>query len=94
MNRTAAFLRGYREGGGLVESDDAEQLTDWLDGLVWWMHENVEMALQANSVEQHKAAEQLLVDTLRGPETVAERQHFLSEVIKGLHRNAGRGRSS
>ena len=89
-NRTEAFLHGYRKGGGVVERDDAAQLTDWLDGLVWWMHENVEMALTMNTVEQHRAAERLLIDTLRGPETVVERQRFLSEVIERLDRNPGR----
>lgn len=85
--RTVAFLRGYRQGGGEIESDDPARLIEWLDGLVWWMHENVEMALLQPSEHQDRLTEQLLVDTLNGPGTVAERQRFLAAAIA----DSGRG---
>jgi len=80
----AAFLRGYRDGGGTVSIDDVAALPRWLTGLAWWTERNVQIALTLASVNHHELANHLVSALINGVETVQQQQRFLHDVIATL----------
>jgi Ser/Thr protein kinase RdoA (MazF antagonist) len=78
------WLRGYRDGGGVIEPDDATSLPRWLGGVAWWTERNVQIAI-AKPSDHHDQLATWLVDALvRGADTVRQRQMFLTTVIAHL----------
>jgi hypothetical protein len=78
------FLRGYLDGGGVVECDDVAALPLWLIGVTWWTERNVQIAITEPS-EHHDQLATLLVDALaQGVATVRRRQLFFNAVLAQL----------
>jgi Ser/Thr protein kinase RdoA (MazF antagonist) len=80
----AAFLRGYRGGGGTVSSDDVTALPRWLTGVAWWTERNVHIAVTQSSDKHDELATHLVGALINGVETVKRQQRFLHGVIARL----------
>jgi hypothetical protein len=80
----AGFLRGYRDGGGIIEPDDPDSLPLWLSGVTWWTERNVQIAIAKPSQHHDQLAAELVDALARGVDTVKHRQRFLKSVITQL----------
>lgn len=79
-----AFLRGYLEGGGVVDADDPSALGYAAAALAPWVRQNVEMALDRPSRKQDLLAG-LLIDVLKAmPRTIERRQRLLADCLARL----------
>jgi hypothetical protein len=63
-----AFLRGYRDSGGVVEADDVVELPRWLGSLSWWTERNVPIAIAQPSEHHDELASELVIALVRGEE--------------------------
>lgn len=79
-----AFLRGYRDGGGTIDSGDPDVLASALRALIWWAQQNVTMAADSCSGAQDSLALALVRAVLDGPQEFAERRIFLSECLRRM----------
>ncbi|MGD9792188.1 MAG: phosphotransferase enzyme family protein [Acidimicrobiia bacterium] len=80
----SAFLRGYIDGGGVVDRDDASTLPLWLRDVAWWTDRNVKIAISQPS-EHHEHLAALLVKTLAdGLEAITRRQRLYHAAVASL----------
>ena len=79
-----AFLRGYRDGGGIVDRDDPAALGAAPAALVGWVLDNIEMAIARPTDAQDELAAALIQALLWMPAVAAARQiafaRFLAEL--------------
>ncbi len=79
-----AFIRGYVDGGGVVDADDPSALGCGSAALAPWVRQNVEMALNRPSREQDVLAG-LLIGALKAmPRTTQLRQRLLADCLARL----------
>ena len=77
----SGLLRGYLDGGGVIEPDDAAALPLWLSAVTWWTERNVQIAISQPSGHHDQLATWLVDALARGVETVQQRQLFLNTVM-------------
>lgn len=79
-----AFLRGYLDGGGVIDEDDHSVLAAAPAALVPWVIENLEMAIETPDDEQDRLATALVAALLAMPEAARERQAVFSRCLARL----------
>lgn len=84
LDVATAFLRSYRDHGGLVSQDDVESLRRWLTGLAWWTERNLQIAVAQPTRRHDELAIHLVRALISGPVTVTTRQHLLRLVLDQL----------
>ena len=84
LDIAVAFLRAYREEGGLVDLSDVDALPRWLTGVAWWTERNVQIALARPSATHDELATHLVSALAAGIDTVHHQQAFLREAIARL----------
>ena len=83
-NAVVAFLRGYLDGGGVLERDDPAVLSATQVALLPWVTENVELALARPSRRQNALAAELVEALITVPDRVTLRQELLTRCLNKL----------
>ena len=81
-DRVVAFLRGYLDGGGVLDADDPSVLSAAPAALAPWVIENLELAVARPSDRQEELAAALVDALLAMPETAATRQAVLARCLE------------
>ena len=79
-----AFLRGYRDAGGVLDEEDAAALSAAPAALVPWVLQNVELAIAQPSEDQDALTGVLVEALLAMPQTVVTRQAALARCLARL----------
>lgn len=84
LDTAVAFLRGYCDGGGVVDRADPDSLGARLSGLVWWAEQNVRLAIRGIGDQQDELAMLLVKAVIDGRRDVADQRALLAAAIARL----------